>query len=85
MSIDALKLANEFEAAGLPHEQAAKMAAAIRDSLGAGHLVTKQDLSELESRLQASISALEARLIRWFATALLVQGGVIVGLIKLLP
>jgi hypothetical protein len=92
-TIDALGLAEDFEKAGFPRDQALGMARAIRDH---SHetLASKADLHELELRLEARFSQLEQRLEqkiagvqigKWFTGIAVAQAAVIVALIKLLP
>ncbi len=59
-TIDALGLAEDFEKAGFPRDQALGMARAIRDH---SHetLASKADLHELELRLDVRFSQLEQR------------------------
>jgi hypothetical protein len=94
-TIDALGLAEDFEKAGFPRDQALGMARAIRDH---SHetLASKADLHELELRLDVRFSQLEQRLeqkiadvqiglIKRFTGILVAQAAAIVALIKLLP
>lgn len=92
-TIDALGLAEDFEKAGFPRDQALGMARAIRDHSHAT-LASKADLHELELRLEVRFSQLEQRLEqkiagtgirKWFTGIAVAQGAVIVTLIKLLP
>jgi hypothetical protein len=94
-TIDALGLAEDFEKAGFPRDQALGMARAIRDH---SHetLASKADLHDLELRLEVRLTQLEQRLeqkiagvqvglIKWFTGILVAQAAAIVALIKLLP
>jgi len=92
-TIDALGLAEDFEKAGFPRDQALGMARAIRNH-ASETLATKADLRGLERRLEARFAQLETRieqklatagLTSWFTGIAIVQGAVIVTLIKLLP
>jgi hypothetical protein len=62
-TIDALGLAEDFEKAGFPRDQALGMARAIRDH---SHetLASKADLHELELRLEVRFSQLEQRFLQ---------------------
>ena len=94
-TIDALGLAEDFEKAGFPRDQALGMARAIRDH---SHetLASKADLHDLELRLEVRLTQLEQRLeqkiadvqiglIKWFTGIMVAQAAAIVALIKLLP
>jgi hypothetical protein len=90
-TIDALGLAEDFERAGFPRDQALGMARAIRDHTSEA-LATKADLRELELRLEARFARLEQKIvgpqicpIKWFTGIMIAQGAAIVALIKLLP
>jgi hypothetical protein len=47
-------------------------------------MTTKQDLRELELRLDAKISDIKYDLVKWIAGMMLAQAGVIAALVKLL-
>jgi hypothetical protein len=90
-TIDALGLAEDFEKAGFPRDQALGMARAIRDH---SHetLASKADLHEFELRLEVRFAQLEQKIadvqigmIKWFTGIMVAQGAAIVALIKLLP
>ena len=90
-TIDALGLAEDFEKAGFPRDQALGMARAIRDH-SYETLASKADLRDLELRLEVRFAQLEQKigavqtgLIKWFTGIMIAQGAAIVALIKLLP
>lgn len=72
---DTLAYAQTLRAADVEDKQAEAHAAAARASQS--HLATKTDLDNIEVRLRADISALEARLYR----AMFIQTGVIAGIV----
>ncbi|GAB6141001.1 hypothetical protein JCM14076_17300 [Methylosoma difficile] len=47
-------------------------------------LATKQDLRELELRLEAKINNIKFDLVKWIAGMLLAQAGLVAALVKLL-
>ena len=83
-SFDTFSAARALEAAGVERTQAETIASAIAIN---GDIATKHDIralkadiSNLESRMDARFSSLEARMYR----ALWIQGGAIVGIITAL-
>lgn len=68
---DTLHTAETLRRAGVPDRQANAHARAIDEAVG--NLATREDLNATETRLEALISRLEARMYR----ALLIQTGVI--------
>ena len=69
---------DDFVQAGFDTKQAAVMASHVPDW---SQFATRQDLGQLESRLQLQMGQLESRLIRWmigiFLTFLALLGGLI--------
>jgi hypothetical protein len=58
---DTLKLARDFEVAGMAPPVAAGTAAALADALIGADLVTKSDLGALENKFDAKFASLEAK------------------------
>jgi hypothetical protein len=58
---DTLKLARDFEVAGMAPPVAAGTAAALADALISADLVIKSDLGALETRVDAKFASLEAK------------------------
>lgn len=74
--MDTLAYAKRLRAAGVPDDQAEAHAEALNDATAA-HLVSKGDLNE-------ALSALELRMVKWFAAMLLAQGALVVSIIGLM-
>ncbi len=91
-TVDALGLAEDLERAGFPRDQAHGLARALRDHTGET-LASKNELRELDLRLEARFAQLERKIIdsqiglikKWFAGVMIAQATAIVALIKLLP
>ena len=83
-SFDTFSAARALEAAGVERTQAEAIASAIaiNGDIATKHDIAalKADISNLELRMEARISSLEARMYR----ALWIQGGAIVGIITAL-
>lgn len=75
ITFDTQELVNKLRAAGFPQEQADAVIRAITEAQS--ELTTKADLRELEHRLKADI-------IKWVASMLLIQAGLVAALVKLL-
>lgn len=65
---DTLKLAQDFEVAGMAPPVAAGSAAALADALISADLVTKSDLGALETKFDAKFTSLETRFDARFAS-----------------
>ncbi len=59
--------------------------AAVKSDLAAVATQLRTEMGAMESRLNASISEAKADLLKWVIGLLLVQGGAVVTLIRLLP
>jgi len=57
---------------------------AFKEASGEAELSTKQDLRELELRLEAKINDIKFDLVKWIAGMLLAQAGLVAALVKLL-
>lgn len=84
ITFDTLKFTRMLEASGMPPEQAEAIAEAFREAAGQADLATRQDLRELELRLDAKISEIKFDLVKWIAGMLLAQAGLVAALVKLL-
>jgi hypothetical protein len=91
ITFDTLKFAETLKAHGVPDEQAKGIAEAFRDAAGSGDFATKrdietvrQDVRELEMRLDARISDIKFDMVKWMAGMLLAQAGLVAALVKLL-
>jgi len=69
---------------GMPENQAEALAKAFVQISNEAELATRQDLRELELRLDAKISDIKFDLVKWIAGMLLAQAGLIAALVKLL-
>ena len=78
ITFDTLEFAEQLKASGIPDEQAKAHARVLSQALEAKDLATKQDLAELEARL-------ETRLTKWMIGVAGGQAVLIVALLKLLP
>ncbi len=61
MAFDTLTYAKKLQEAGVPTQQAEAHAGALRELVEAS-LPTKQDLREMEARLEAKLSAIEVKM-----------------------
>ena len=84
ITFDTLKFTRMLEASGMPPEQAEAIAEAFREAAWQADLATRQDLRELELRLDAKISEIKFDLVKWIAGMLLAQAGLVAALVKLL-
>ncbi len=85
IAFDTLKLARKLEAAGFAPKQAADTAEALASSLGeVTELATRQDIKELELRLDSKIESVKGELMKGMFGVALGQIGAIVALLKLL-
>ena len=84
ITFDTLKFVRKLETAGFSMTQAEAMAEAFREASGEAELATRQDLKEMELRLEAKISDIKFDLVRWIAGMLLAQAGLVAALVKLL-
>ena len=86
---DTLKLARDFETAGLAAPVAAGVAAALADALISADLVTKKDLTgaitSLEARLESKIELLRRDMTIRLGSMLIVAVGVILTAMRLMP
>jgi hypothetical protein len=74
---DALKLARDFESAGLTPPVAADAASALADALIGADLATKADLAQLEGRMQLGFAAVGSKLERLRRDTTVKRGGMI--------
>ncbi len=84
ITFDTLKFVRKLEGAGFDAKQAEAVAEAFRDASGEAELATKQDLKELELRLEAKIGEIKFEMVKWIAGMLLAQAGLVAALVKLL-
>jgi hypothetical protein len=93
-TIDALGLSEDWEKAGVPPEQARRMAAALNQRFE-NRVASQVDLQLMETRLDAKIDRVEEKLrgeihasarslMMWFTGAMIAQGAAIVALLRLL-
>lgn len=82
---DTLKLAQDFEAAGLAPAAASGIAKAIADALIGADLATKGDLVALEARLDAKIELLRRDMTIRLGSMLIVAVGVLLTAMRLMP
>jgi hypothetical protein len=80
---DTLKLAHRLKEAGFEDKQAEGAAAALGDAL-AGAVATKADLDALGARLEAKIDSRFSETVRWIFGAVILNAGVMLGLLKLI-
>jgi hypothetical protein len=81
--IDTLKIYERLKAADLPEKASKEIAEVFRETIEE-RLATKQDLKELEKRIELKISEAKVDLIKWVAGLLVAQAAVIAALVKLL-
>jgi hypothetical protein len=86
---DTLKLARDFEVAGLAPPVAAGIAAALADALIGADLVTKSDLvtrlSSLEARLESRLEILRRDMTIKLGGMLVIAVGVILAAMRFMP
>jgi len=82
VAFDTLKLAQRFEAAGVPSKQAQDMASAISETIGDA-LVTREyldlRLGELRAAMTAALAETKADLMKWVLSTFAIQTIVIIG------
>jgi len=88
---DTLKFVETLIRHGVPDEQAKGIAEAFKDAQAEGEIATqdditlvRQDIRELELRMDAKISDIKFDMVKWMAGMLLAQAGLIAALVKLL-
>jgi hypothetical protein len=80
---DTLQYAKKLKEAGVPEKQAEVQAEALAEIVE-DRITTKQDLKELEVRLDLKLAELKADIIKWVAAMLVAQAAVIAALVKLI-
>ena len=83
LAFDTHAFVKELTQAGMPEAQA-EVLARSQETLIDEKLVTKQDLKELEERLRHDMKELELRLTIRLGSMMVVAGGVVAALVKLL-
>jgi hypothetical protein len=73
-----------LEAAGFETRQAEAVADVFQEASGEAQIATKQDIRELELRLEAKIGEIKFEMVKWIAGMLLAQAGLVAALVKLL-
>jgi hypothetical protein len=83
ISFDTLKFSKRLKDAGVPDKQAEAEAEALAEvfEVNLSDLATKQDLREVELKLEARLAETKADLIRWVVSAGIVQTAVIGALV----
>ena len=84
LAFDTYKFIQTLQEAGFDSKQAEAVSRAFKEASGEADVATKQDLRELERRLEAKISDIKFDLVRWIAGMLLAQAGLAAALVKLL-
>jgi hypothetical protein len=86
LTFDTLKYANTLKAAGFTPEQAEAQAGALSEVLEVNlkELVTKGDLKQLKTELQADMRELELRMTVKLGAMMVVSIGIVATLVKLL-
>jgi len=84
VTFDTHKFVKTLLDAGFEPKQAEAVSKAVLDIHNEAEVTTKQDLRELELRLDAKISDIKYDLVKWIAGMMLAQAGVIAALVKLL-
>ncbi len=84
---DTLSVTKRLKGAGMNEPQAEAVAEAIHGSIrdATAHLATKKDLTAAESRLEATISSLESRLVWRLTLAMFTLAGLVVAVLRLFP
>lgn len=83
-TFDTHRFIRKLEEAGFNTKQAEAVADLFREASGEADLATRQDLRELELRLDAKINDIKFDLVKWIAGMLLAQAGLVAALVKLL-
>lgn len=81
--INTLALSRDLRKAGLASEQADAFAEALNTHIQDG-VATKADLAGVEASLKLAIQSSENKILLWAFTLIIIQGGAVVALIKLL-
>lgn len=81
--IDTLKIYERLKAADLPEKASKEIAEVIKETI-VDRLATKQDLKELEMKIELKISEAKVSIIKWVAGMLVAQAAVVAALVKLL-
>lgn len=84
ITFDTYKFIQTLQEAGFDTRQAEGVSRAFKEASGDADLVTRQDIRELELRLEAKISDIKFDLVKWIAGMLLAQAGLVGALVKLL-
>jgi len=84
ITFDTFKFISTLIEAGFDAKQAEAVSRAFKEASGEAELATKQDLRELELRLEAKIDDIKLDLVKWIAGMLLAQAGLVAALVKLL-
>lgn len=91
VTFDTLKFVETLIGHGIPNEQAKGIAEAFKDAHAEGEIATqddialvRQDIRELELRMDAKISDIKFDMVKWMAGMLLAQAGLVAALVKLL-
>ncbi|MDD2724604.1 MAG: DUF1640 domain-containing protein [Methylovulum sp.] len=84
ITFDTYKFISTLIEAGFDAKQAEAVSRAFKEASGEADLSTKQDLRELELRLEAKINDIKFDLVKWIAGMLLAQAGLVAALVKLL-
>ncbi|TAN48017.1 MAG: DUF1640 domain-containing protein [Methylococcaceae bacterium] len=84
ITFDTHKFIQTLQEAGFDAKQAEGVSRAFKEASGEAELATRQDLRELELRLEAKISDIKFDLVKWIAGMLLAQAGLVAALVKLL-
>jgi len=84
ITFDTYKFISTLIEAGFDTKQAEAVSRAFKEASGEAELATKQDLRELELRLEAKINDIKFDLVKWIAGMLLAQAGLVAALVKLL-
>ena len=84
IAFDTHKFIQTLLDAGFDQKQAEAVSRAFREATGKAEVATKQDLRELELKLEAKINDIKFDLVKWIAGMLLAQAGLVAALVKLL-
>ncbi len=83
MAFDTLTYAKKLQEAGVPPQQAEAHAGALQE-LVEGNVATKQDLREMEARLEARMATLEVKMAGMETRLLVRLGAITIGGITIL-
>lgn len=84
ITFDTHKFVKTLQDAGFEPKQAEAVSKAVLAIHNEAEVTTKQDLRELELKLDAKITDIKDDLVKWIAGMMLAQAGVIAALVKLL-